>query len=586
MTGPSSGGWRNGGRSPLSSLIERASATLSKGRRDPRPLDQIMPERGDEARARDMQATWQAFCLERHDALRGIFDRGRSPPEIAYGIGELLHTYFRTRGVTLTSQELRRLVAEIVEAQIKEGASAAPAAGTEPPADAPKEEPAAPAVAEAPPTAVATSSTTPVAEAKSTRVEETRPAPLVSFADEPTAGKSTWTGAETAKVPVVPDEAFEAPSSPLVSLVSRDEASFDRLLSQTLDTARPRLGAQAGKLARTESLRAIDAAVDEVLRGEGRTLPPDLRERLVLSALSEMCGLGLIDQLWADRSVTAVFVNGPSAVYVERAGGVEPAPEAFRDRAHLLEVASRLAGSAPAGIAEVQLRDGATATVIFPPAAPEGPVLVLRRGEPGRTTFERLVAADVIDRPIANLLRIAARARLNVLIVGPAGSGKSSLLAAIGRDLGAEARVVTLAANRDFRWNAPTKVELVATPGSLYAPLISAAMELRPHTLVLDALPREDAAQLVEHLAAGARGVVAGCEPSAVTPALMRSVDLVVRLGRSRDGLFRPAAVDDAAGVSIFVYEDGRFQRRGSEPAFAEAVRAAGLGEALANLLR
>src|SRR5579864_5279259 len=119
MTAPSSGGWRNGGRSPLSSLIERAGASLSRARREARPLDQFLPERGVEARARDMQATWQAFCLERHDAVRGIFDRGRSAPEIAYGIGELLHTYFRTRGVTLISQELRCLVSEIVEGRKK-----------------------------------------------------------------------------------------------------------------------------------------------------------------------------------------------------------------------------------------------------------------------------------------------------------------------------------------------------------------------------------------------------------------------------------------------------------------------------------
>ncbi len=575
MTAPSGGGWRNGGRSPLSSLIERAGASLGRGRREARLLDQILPERGDEVRSRDMQATWQAFCLERHDAVRATFERGRSPPEIAYAIGELLHTYFRTRGVILTSHELRRLVAEVLESQ----KMAVPPAAKAAPPPAPESPPAA-----IPPPAKSPSLEAPTDELQP--AEQKNPEPLVSFAAELSSEASAWTGTESVSEPVVSEEAFEPPLSPLVALVSREAANFDRLLARTLDTARPRLGAAASKAERAEVLRAIDAATDEVLRGEGQTLAPELRERLVRTALSEISGLGLIDRLWADRSVKAVFVNGPAAVYVERGGGLELSPEQFRDRAHLVELATRLAGAATGAVAEVQLRDGAMATVIFPPAAPEGPVLVIRRSEPGQASFERLIAADVLDRSIAGLLRIAARVRLNLLVLGPPGSGKSSLLAAIARDLGGEARVVTLAATRDFGWTASSKVELVATPAASYATLLAAAAQLKPHVLLLDSLERQDAALLSDQVAAGARGIVVACEPSAVTPALMRSVDLVVRLGRSRDGLFRPLALDDAAGVPIFVYEDGRFQRRSAEPAFAEAMRAAGYGEALANLLR
>jgi pilus assembly protein CpaF len=575
----------------LSSLIERAGATVRRGRREARSLDQVLPDRGDEGRSRDMQATWQAFCLERHDAVRATFDRGRSPPEIAYAIGELLHTYFRTRGVTLTSHELRRLVAEILETQKlemrpapppREEARAEPVIPDPPLPDPPA--PAPPAVA-APPTAVAADEP-PVPEAPATQKrEEESPAPLVSFTDPPRRA-TTWTGAEAVEPPVVPEAAFEAPPSPLVNLLSREEASFDRLLAQTLAMARPRLGDTPGKVSRAEALRAIDAAVDEVVRADGRPLDPEMRERLVLTALSETCGLGLIDRLWADRSVQAVIVNGPDAVYLERASGMERSAEKFRDRAHLLELATRLAGSPANGVAEVRLRDGATATVVFPPAAPEGPVLAIRRGEPGLATFERLIASDILDRSVASLLRIAARARLNVLVVGPSGSGKSALLAAMAQDVGTDARIVTLSPNRDFRWATPNKVELVASSETPYAALLAAAVQLRPGNLFVDQLQRQDVGPVVDHLSAGTRGAAIACDPSTVSPALMRSVDMVVRLGRARDGLWRPVAFDDAAGVSIFVYEDGRFQRRGSEPAFAELVRAAGQSEALANLLQ
>ena len=134
--------------------------------------------------------------------------------------------------------------------------------------------------------------------------------------------------------------------------------------------------------------------------------------------------------------------------------------------------------------------------------------------------------------------------------------------------------------------DAQLRTRVVATAAAPYAALLAAALQLRPDNLFLDQLQRQDVAPLVERLAAGARGAVVACDPVAVSPGLTHAVDLVVRLGHGRDGLFRPVALDDAAGVSIFVYEDGRFQRRGSEPVFADLVRAAGYGEALANLLR
>jgi pilus assembly protein CpaF len=309
--------------------------------------------------------------------------------------------------------------------------------------------------------------------------------------------------------------------------------------------------------------------------------------------LSEVCGLGLIDRLWADRGVRAVFINGPDAVFVERNGLMEPSPEVFRDQAHLLDIASRLVHRPATGVAEFQLRDGGSGTVIFPPSAPNGPVVAIRRGEPGTATFERLIAADMLDRRLADLLRIAARCRLNVLVTGPSGAGTTSLLVAIARDLGSDARVVTVARHREFRWQAPGKVELVASPSGHggaaaagYPALLAAGLRLQPHLLILDSIGRDDEAALMERLSQGQRGILAAVRSDATTAVSLQSFDLVVRLARGRDGLFRAVSLEDASGAAVFVHDGGRFHRRTAQPAFAEIAAAAGYRDALASILR
>lgn len=530
-----SGGDRLGNRpSPESSVLERPSTTAGEMPSGVRSLDRIFPLPGDPTRGRQMQETWQAFCGGMDGAVRALLDKSRSPPEIAYAIGELVHNCFRTRGVTLTSFELRRLVAEVL--------------------------------------------------AQQRQVPE--PA-LVVFTAEPPPNAKPWAADEpAAPAPRVPDSVFQAPPSPLVS--------FDGLLATVVSRARATLAPER-RADREAAREAIDAALAD--------LPAEGRERLALLALSEICGLGLIDRLWADRSIQAVVVNGPDAVFVERNGILAPAPERFRDRAHLLEVVARLVRVPPSGIADFRLRDGSEGTLVAPPAAPSGPVLVLRRGEPGAATFERLIASEMLDRPIAELLRIAARCRLDVLIAGPEGSGKTALLAAIGRDLGAavrgaavrgaSVRIVTVARHRSFGWPSPSKVELAvasdAAGGASFAALLAASARLRPDLLLVDSVQAPDlpalGAALGAALSRGERASVVAI-PEAMTGVLESRVDLVVRLGRARDGLFHVVSVTDSSGGRLFGYENGRFQRGTATPSFAGRVQVAGYGEALSAALR
>ena len=265
MTALSGGEQLDDELTPLNSVLERSDRGAGEAQRGPRSLDEIFPLRGDVTRSRQMQETWRAFGSEMEDAVRSALDTSRSPPEIAYAIGGIVHNYFRTRGVTLTSYELRRLVAELL-----------------------------------------------------TLRQRAEPAPLVTFTAAPPADETSWTGDEPGPPgPVVPDVVFEGPPSPLVDRAPRD--SDAALLAAVTAKARAELAAMPeGRIAREAAAAAIDAALDAVLAGE-----PERRERLARLALSELCGLGPIDRIWADPSIRAVFVNGPAAIHVERNGVLE-----------------------------------------------------------------------------------------------------------------------------------------------------------------------------------------------------------------------------------------------------------------------
>jgi type IV secretory pathway ATPase VirB11/archaellum biosynthesis ATPase len=546
-------------RSTIGSLLEHANVAGRHTRAEPRVLDDIFPEGGDPARRRDMQATWQAFCLEHHEMVRQVLDSDRTAFEIAYRLGELVHAYFRPRGVTLTGQELRRLVAELVEPS--------GSGGSAPPNNA-----VAPSRVAAP---------------------KGGPSGLVTFEERPPRGENSWTGDDGTPSPAsvpVSESTFEPSPSSLVRVNERETLDFDRLLARTLEIVRSRLAPFAGRIGREEALRAIDAAVDEAIRDERQGPPPaTLRERAVLFALSEMSGLGLIDRLWADRSVRAVLINGPTSVFVERAGVLSPASEVFRGQAHLAELVGRLVERPKGGVAEFQLRDGSNGTVVFPPAAPDGPVLTIRRAEPAEATLARLLAADMLDRRAASLLHLAVQARLGILVVGPAGSGKTALLVALARDIEPATRIVTVARDRAFRWPAAAKVELVAAPPTIsYAALQAAAARLQPDVLILDSLAGDGAGVTgaIGPLAVRpGQGVLAAVEASAAVAPLTEWADVIARVARGRDGLFR-VALEDAAGAPVLIHEDGRWQVRSARPAFAEKLRAAGYGEGLTALLR
>ena len=536
MTAMDGGERPDGGRSALTSVIDRP------------------PAASDVERARRMDEAWRTFRVEMAGAVAAALAPGKSPPQVAYALGEAVHNYFRTRGLTLTSYELRRRVAELL--------ASAPAAAAAP---VPAREPS---VAEA---------GTPPAPGPGA-VPDPLPAapPLVTFAEDPAMRVSRWTGGEPP--PARPVEPLPPPpESPLVTVLPR--APDDDLVVRIGRAVRQRLGREPGDAPRAAVRQAIADALDR------QAVPAARRPALARRVLSDLCGLGPLDALWADRSIRSILVTAADSLQVERDGVLAMASEGFRDRAHLDEIVDRLAGRSTAPALTIDLRDGGEAVVLRPPVAPEGPVVVLRRAEPGEATLERLVAAGRLARPMADLLRLAVRGRLVVGLSGAPGSGKTALLAALARDCGG-ARLVTLARHRAFRWPSARKIELFLPPGQSIAPVLAAAGRLAPDLLAVDMERPADAVVLARLLEDGQAGVIAAGEPAAVELLPRSRVDLMVRLER-RDGGFVVAAMEDAAGTVLFTANgDGGFVSGSNAPSFAAAIARAGLADVLDRALR
>src|SRR6185312_6577645 len=223
----------------------------------PRPFEQIFPmQQGDANRGREMQSAWRSFCRDRLEAVRGVLGVGRSPPEIAYQLGELLHNHFRTRGVTLTSYELRRLVAELLSLHDPADERHEPV-----PTLATPTLPAPPVPTSPPPVAAApeppTKKETPPKSLGAPRPRAAAPpavVPVVAFEREP---QQPWPG----DVPQAPPPAVA-------------DTPLERLLSRAIDLAKGRAAA-----ARPDSpVTAAEQAVSVPLPGipsELSVAPPE-----------------------------------------------------------------------------------------------------------------------------------------------------------------------------------------------------------------------------------------------------------------------------------------------------------------------
>lgn len=357
-------------------------------------------------------------------------------------------------------------------------------------------------------------------------------------------------------------------------------------------------------------------------------------------AMDDVLGLGPIQPLLEDRSISDIMVNGPDRVYVERDGKVSLSDVRFRDDAHVIKIASRIVGAVGRRIDESQpmidarLKDGSRVNVVIPPLAIDGPTITIRKFPDRPMRLETLVKMGSLSRKMADFFGLAAELRLNILVSGGTGSGKTTLLNAMSERIPAQERIITLEDAAELQLQKPHIVRFETRPPNVEGKgeitmrtLMRNALRMRPDRIVIGEIRGDEVLDLLQAMNTGHDGsmstlhansprealvrieglaALAGTQLSteAVRAQLSHALHLVVQVARMRDGHRRVISICEVTGAEggvltlqeIFGFRvsphstrnrvDGQFVCTGYRPKFSARAAEFGLGEDLDDVLK
>ena len=210
----------------------------------------------------------------------------------------------------------------------------------------------------------------------------------------------------------------------------------------------------------------VSRMAENVLAQEAMPLSTVERDRLVKDVQHELFGLGPLEPLLGDPTISDILVNSHSTIYVERRGKLEVTNVAFKDDEHLMRVIERIVSSVGRRIDEsspmvdARLKDGSRVNAIIPPLAIDGPVLSIRRFGAEPLRMNSLIENKALTRDIADMLEMCVNARLNVLISGGTGAGKTTFLNALSAYIPEDERIVTIEDSAELQLQQPHVVRL------------------------------------------------------------------------------------------------------------------------------
>jgi pilus assembly protein CpaF len=356
---------------------------------------------------------------------------------------------------------------------------------------------------------------------------------------------------------------------------------MDDALERLAVSLRERLVAEAG-----EGDADVAARIRSVVEREAGLLDAEQREALVARVAERSFGLGPLEPLLRDPAVDEVMVNGPGAVFVERGGRVEPAAVTFGSEAELRHVIERIL--APLGrrvdeaspLADARLPDGSRVNVIIPPLSLDGPILTVRRFRRRGFTAAELVEQGTMTEALRAFLAGAVRGRINVLISGGTGSGKTTTLNALSAFIPAGERIVTIEDAAELRLQQPHVVRLESRPPNLEGrgevairALVRNALRMRPDRIVVGEVRGAEALDMLSAMTTGHDGSLSTIHAGSPEEALRRletlalmadvalplaavreqvsgAIELVVHQARGRDGERRVVEVAEVVRLA------------------------------------
>ncbi|MCC7426694.1 MAG: CpaF family protein [Alphaproteobacteria bacterium] len=330
-------------------------------------------------------------------------------------------------------------------------------------------------------------------------------------------------------------------------------------------------------------------------------------QRALASELTlDMIGLGPLEPLLADESVTDIMVNGFDSVYVERKGKLTLSGVKFRDNEHVANVARRIAGrigrrideSSP--MVDARLADGSRVNIIFPPLALNGPCMSIRKFSKKAIDFQKLIQFGSIAPEVARALEIASRCRLNIIVSGGTGSGKTTMMNAMSRLIDHGERIITVEDAAELQLQQPHWVRLETRPANIEGKgeitardLVRNALRMRPDRIIIGETRGAEAFDMLQAMNTGHDGsmstvhantprdavtrienmVMMGAfslPPKAIRTQIVGAVDLIVQVERQRDGGRRCTYVTEVVGLDgdvVMMNDLFHFEYKGEDSA-------------------
>ena len=290
--------------------------------------------------------------------------------------------------------------------------------------------------------------------------------------------------------------------------------------------------------------QVIGNYVDKVLEDNPFAVPVSERGRIVSDLRDEMLGLGPIESLLKDPSITEIMVNGPKKVFIERMGKLQLSGVQFHDDAHVMNIIERILS--PIGrhidestpLVDARLKDGSRVNIIIPPLALCGPCITIRKFAQKALSVENLISFGTLDRKMADFIKACIQARINILVSGGTGSGKTTTLNVLSSFIPENERIVTIEDAAELKLQQTHVVTLESRPANIEGSgqitirdLVKNALRMRPDRIIVGGVRSGEALDMLQAMNTGHDGSLTTAHANTPRDALSRLETMVLMAG-------------------------------------------------------
>lgn len=366
----------------------------------------------------------------------------------------------------------------------------------------------------------------------------------------------------------------------------------------------------------------IQKLLDQFLNDEGKFLPKKDKDQLINQIVQDMLGLGPIQPLIDDDSLNEIMVNGPKNIYIEQNGKLRLTPYVFINNEHVMNVIDKII--APVGrridesspMVDARLSDGSRINAIIPPLSLNGPIVTIRKFKKDRLNIQQLIKLGSLNNEMATFLKEAVKHRLNIIIAGGTGCGKTTLLNILSEFISPDERIITIEDAAELKLNQPHVVSLETRPPNIEGKgeitirdLVRNALRMRPDRIIVGEVRGGETLDMLQAMNTGHDGSISTIHANnprdvlsrietlmlmagfdlpvkAIREQIASAIDLLIVQKRFSDGSRKITHITEVDSIengvitiqNIFIFEEipvykektvkGRFKHEGIYPEF------------------